>query len=395
MKSGTRDLPRNKDIVFVTLSEWDGPRRIRHHLANEFAKQGNRLLFIEAYYTLSKFVKDPDVSKLLQFLRRPREIKKNLFILSVNPFLPLGEFSSIISRVNWTIARFFMRRKMNALGFKDPLLVVFAYNASSIVGHMGERRSVYFCNDAFDKLYKQEWLRRKVVSLEQRLIKKADAVITVSEKLTKEKSRFARKITTVHHGVEYDLFEETLRNAAVPEELSAIKKPVVGYSGVVRHIIDLDLLEYVASSRPEWSIVIVGPVTESDRQYYDKVDALKKRGNVHFLGTKPSDEIPRYISQFDVCLLPYALDEVSTYYTAPLKFYEYLAAGKPVVSTVGPKGGEESLVLNVSTKEAFLAAIEKAFTLTSPRQVKARKEEARKNSWKERVREIEEFIATV
>jgi len=395
MKSGSKDLLKHKDIVLVTLSEWDGPRRIRHHLANEFAKQGNRVLFVEAFYSLSKFIKNPDISKFFRFLRAPREIRKNLFILSVIPFLPLGEFSSIVSRINWTAARFFMRRKMKGLGFRDPLLIIFAYNASSIVGHMDEHLSLYFCNDAFDKLYNQASLRHKVVSLERTLIRKADAVITVSEKLTEEKSPYAKRISTVHHGVDYPLFEEALGSGGTPEGLSTIKKPIVGYSGVVRHIIDIDLLEYVASSRPEWSIVIVGPVTESDRQYYEKVDALKRRGNVHFLGAKPSDKIPRYIGQFDVCLLPYTLDEVSTYYAAPLKFYEYLAAGKPVVSTVGPKGKEESIVLNATTKESFLAAVEKAFSLTSAQHVQARKEEARRNSWEERVREIEEFIGTV
>jgi len=395
MKSGSKEFLDGKDIVIVTLSEWDGPRRIRHHLAAEFAKRGNRVLFVEGYYTVSKFLRKPDLAKLFRFLSGPREITKNLFRLSVVPFLPFGEFSSFVSRINWGVSRIFIKMGMKKLGFKKTVLFIFAYNADSIVGCLDEQTSVYFCNDAFDKLYKQESLRQKVAALERRLIEKADAVITVSEKLTEERSPFAKKITTIHHGVDYQLFEDVLASGTVPEDIRNISRPVIGYSGVVRHIIDLDLLRYLASQRPDWSIVIVGPVTESDKQYYSKVHELTKMGNVHFLGSKPSEEIPRYVNQFDVCILPYTLHEVSTYYAAPLKFYEYLAAGKPVVSTVGPKGMDTVIVFDVATKEAFLTGVEKALTMTSAAMIKRRKEVARLNSWEERVNAIAEFLSTV
>lgn len=395
MKSESKGFLHNKDIVIVTLSEWDGPRRIRHHLAHEFAKQGNRVLFIEGFYTLSKFIKKPDFSKFFRFLRGPREIGKNLFLLSVIPFLPFGEFSAFVSRLNWSVARVFMKRAMKKLGFRGSVLIIFAYNADSIVGRFDEEISVYFCNDAFDKLYTRESLRRKIAALEQRLIKKVDAVITVSEKLTEEKSPFAKKITTIHHGVDYQLFEDVLRSGAIPAEFAKMQRPVIGYSGVIRHIIDLDLLDYAAAQRPNWSIVIVGPVTESGKRYYEKVEELKKRKNVYFLGSKPSDDVPRYINQFDVCVLPYTLEEVSTYYAAPLKFYEYLAAGKPVVSTVGPRDLEEFIVLNATTKENFVEAIGRASTMMFVEYVAKRKEVARRNSWQERVNAIAEFLSTI
>ncbi|HTR81887.1 MAG TPA: glycosyltransferase [Bacteroidota bacterium] len=386
---------KNRDIVIVTLSEWDGPRRIRHHLANEFVKQGNTVLFVEGFYTLSKFIKHPDLKKLFRFLRGPREINKGLFLLATIPLLPFGEFSSLLSRINWAVARVLIRRTITLLGMKDPLLFVFAYNGAPLIGQLGEKKSIYFCNDAFDKLYSQRWLQRRVVALEREIVKKADAVITVSEKLTEERAPFAKKITTIHHGVDFGLFEESLQSSMVPSDLVAIAKPLIGYSGVVRHIIDLELLDYLAAERPGWSFVIVGPLTESDARYYQRFEDFKKRKNVHHLGSKPSDLIPRYITQFDVCLLPYATDEVSTYYAAPLKFYEYLAAGKPVVSTVGPYTMSEGVVRNAKTKDEFLTAIEMAFTTNSPEKARERKEIARQNSWAERVDTIDKFIETL
>ena len=282
MKSGSKSFLDGKDIVIVTLSEWDGPRRIRHHLAAEFAKRGNRVLFIEGFYTITKFLKKPDLSKSFRFLIGPREIAKGLFLLSVIPFLPFGEFSPLVSRINWSVARIFIKKAMKTLGFKESVLFIFAYNADSLVGQLDEQTSVYFCNDAFDKLYSRESLRKKVTALERRLIRKADAVITVSEKLTEERSPFAKKIATIHHGVDYHLFEDVLLVENIPQDIKNIPGPIIGYSGVVRHIIDLELLEYVAAKRPDWSIAVVGPVTESDKKYYNKVDELKKMGNCTF-----------------------------------------------------------------------------------------------------------------
>lgn len=388
-------LLKNRDLVIVTLSEWDGPRRIRHHLATELVRQGHRVLFVEGYYSLSKFIRRPEFSKLFRFLQGPREISPGLFLLATIPFLPLGEFSSVLSRINWGIARLFIARAIKKLGMSKSVLLIFAYNGAPLVGHLDEDCSVYFCNDAFDKLHRQPWLQRRVVALERELITKADAVMTVSEKLTAERSPYAKKIATIHHGVDYRAFENEVLSGIGPSDISDIEKPIIGYSGVVRHIIDLDLLRFIALNRPAWSIVIVGPLTESDREYYQKFEELKKQKNVHHLGSKPSELVPRYIMHFDVCLLPYTQDEVSTYYAAPLKFYEYLAAGKPVVSTIGPYGQDESIVRNVKTNVDFLNAIEAALKTNSHGDIRKRKEAARQNSWEERVNEIGKFLTTL
>jgi glycosyltransferase involved in cell wall biosynthesis len=120
---------------------------------------------------------------------------------------------------------------------------------------------------------------------------------------------------------------------------------------------------------------------------------LKRRPNVHFLGSKRPEELPAYISTFDVCLLPYVLGEVSSYYAAPLKFYEYLSAGKPVVSTVGPRQYDRDVVLNCSTKEEVLAAIQEALSKNSPDLTAKRKNIAGENSWERRVQQIDEVLS--
>jgi glycosyltransferase involved in cell wall biosynthesis len=173
------------------------------------------------------------------------------------------------------------------------------------------------------------------------------------------------------------------------------KSPIIGYSGVIRYMLDLEIIGFLADKRPDWNFALVGPVTESRADFYTQIEALKRRPNVYFLGSKRAEDLPPYINAFDVCLLPYVLGEVSTYYAAPLKFYEYLAAGKPVVSTVGPRQHDRDVVLNCSTKEEVLAAIQEALSKDSTGLATKRKTIAGENSWERRVHQIDEVLSRV
>jgi hypothetical protein len=99
-KPGTGAFLKNKDIVIISISDWEGPKRIRQFLSEELARQGNRVLFVESQYTLSKFLQKPSLSRALRFLKGPRRLSDNLFLLSTFPFIPGGEFSAGISRTN-------------------------------------------------------------------------------------------------------------------------------------------------------------------------------------------------------------------------------------------------------------------------------------------------------
>ncbi len=383
---------RGKDILVLSLSEWEGPRRIRQYLTEELLKHDNRVLFVEANFTWAKFFRTLDFGRLTRYRRGYREVKKNLFVLSAPPFVPAGEFFAGISRFNWGMTRQYIKDAARGLGFRNPILWVYAYNASSVVGTMRESQSLYFCNDAFAPLHASPYLQKKVTALEQSLVSRVDGVLTVSDKLTEEKKPFAKAIGTVYHGVDLVHFEQRL---TPPPELRSVRRPILGYSGVVRHIIDLDLLDYVAVQKPEWSIAIVGPVTESGREFYAKVERLKARPNISFLGSKSAKELPPYIQQFDVCLLPYRRGVVSSYYSSPLKFYEYLAAGKPVVSTVGPYSYDKDIILNADDRDQFIAAIAKAVKHHSPAVVRKRRHLAMQNRWETRLLQIDKFFGTI
>ncbi|MCX6133073.1 MAG: glycosyltransferase [Ignavibacteriales bacterium] len=393
MASPAGTFLKNKDIVIISISDWEGPKRIRQFLSEELARQGNRVLFVESQYTLSKFIQKPNVSRALRFLKGPRRQADNLYLLSTIPFIPGGEFSAGISRTNWNLERSFLRQAMKRLGFHDPILWIFAYNASPLIGKLGESLSLYFCNDAFSLLVDSKTLQQRIVSLEREVLQKVDVTFTVSDKLSEEKSRFHKSVHTICHGVDYALFDRAAgANVGRPVDMPS-GKPVIGYSGVIRYMLDLELIRFLADQKPDWDFVLVGPVSESRSEFYAHIENLRRRPNVHFLGSKRPEELPAYINAFDVCLLPYIKGEVSTYYAAPLKFYEYLAAGKCVVSTVGPKEYDRDVVINGTSQQEVLAAIAEALSMESPALMLKRKEIAKRNSWSERVRQIDAILA--
>jgi glycosyltransferase involved in cell wall biosynthesis len=389
--SGESPFLKNKDIVIISGSDWEGPKRIRQFLSEELARQGNRVLFVQSQYTLSKFIQKPSLSRGFRFLAGPRKVSENLHLLSTIPFLPGGEFSAGISRTNWNLERSFIRQAMKRLGFRDPLLWLFAYNASPLVGKLGESLSLYFCNDAFSLLVDSPALQHRIAALEREVLETVDVAITVSEKLSAEKSQFHNPVHTVHHGVDYPLFQRS--GGSRPTDMPS-GRPVMGYSGVIRYMIDLELIRTLADQRPQWDVVMVGPVSESRSGFYAQIEELRKRPNVHFLGSKRPEELPAYINAFDVCLLPYVTGEVSTYYAAPLKFYEYLACGKCVVSTVGPAEYDRDIVINCRSSQEVLTGIEEALGRESDALALKRKRIAEQNSWSERVRQIDAILAS-
>lgn len=147
-----------------------------------------------------------------------------------------------------------------------------------------------------------------------------------------------------------------------PEDQAHLARPRLGYYGVIDERMDLDLVAALADARPEWSVVMFGPVVK-----IDEAD-LPRRPNLHYLGGKSYAELPAYLSSWDVALMPFAINE-ATRFISPTKTPEYLAAGRPVVSTpvtdVVRHYGELSAVAIAGDAASFVAACERALNLAS------------------------------
>jgi UDP-galactopyranose mutase len=182
--------------------------------------------------------------------------------------------------------------------------------------------------DAMDQLSAFLGAPPELIAQEKALLPRADLVFTGGVSLYEAKKSFNANTYCFPSGVDVAHYAqaETKDGFEQPEELAALNGPILGFFGVIDERIDLTLLAEVAKARPDWQIVMIGPVVKIDPAH------LPQHPNLHYLGGRQYKDLPRYLAYFDVALLPFALNE-STRYISPTKTLEYMAAHKPMVST--------------------------------------------------------------
>ena len=214
--------------------------------------------------------------------------------------------------------------------------------------------------DAMDELSKFKFAPEHLLDYEQELIDRADLVFTGGSSLYEAKKDRHASVHCFPSSVDRAHFCKSRARQFDPADQEDLPKPRLGFYGVIDERFDTELLANAAEMRPDWSFVMVGPVVKiSDED-------LPKRPNIHYLGPKTYAELPAYLSGWDVALMPFAMNE-STQFISPTKTPEYLAGGKPVVSTpikdVVRHYGELEGVKIASTAEEFVAACEEALKL--------------------------------
>ena len=184
--------------------------------------------------------------------------------------------------------------------------------------------------DCMDELASFRYAPADIAQREQLLLTQADVVFTGGYQLYQAKSQHHANVHFYGCGVDVQHFGQARSDAlAVPDEIAHLPKPVLGYFGVVDERLDYDLLALLAASFPHASIVMVGPLAKVD------TEQLAHAANIHWLGQRAYAELPALVKGFDVCLMPFAMN-AATRYINPTKTLEYMAAGKPIVSTAVP-----------------------------------------------------------
>lgn len=196
--------------------------------------------------------------------------------------------------------------------------------APAMIGALGERGVVYDC---MDELAQFRFAPPELLPRERFLLEHANVVFTGGYKLYRSKARHHDNVHFFGCGVELEHFATARRaDTPAPADVRDLPHPIVGYYGVIDERLDYDLIARMAAAHEDWSIVMVGPVVKVDPA------SLPSAKNIHWLGQKDYAELPDYAKTFDVCLMPFALNE-ATEYINPTKTLEYMAAGKPIVST--------------------------------------------------------------
>ncbi|MDB5446388.1 MAG: UDP-galactopyranose mutase [Phenylobacterium sp.] len=235
--------------------------------------------------------------------------------------------------------------------YYTPMMLAFSRHLEAIC-------TVYDC---MDELANFKFAPPELTSLERELMSLADVVFTGGYSLWEAKRERHPNIHPFPSSVDRGHFARARTLREEPADQAAIAWPRLGFYGVVDERMDLELLAALADARPEWSVVIVGPVVKIDPS------SLPQRPNIHYLGGKTYEELPRYLAGWNVALMPFSINE-STRFISPTKTPEYLAGGRPVVSTpivdVVRHYGELEAVKVASTAEEFVAACDQALALS-------------------------------
>jgi glycosyltransferase involved in cell wall biosynthesis len=273
-----------------------------------------------------------------------------------------------------------VRPALQAAGIERPVILAGAPSPALVAALDGlpSRLLVYDCLDAVTAFRPGQL---EVEAAEAALARRADVVLATSRELETRMRRHNPRTVLVPNAADYDHFAREVAAEEIPAELRALPRPVVGYVGESAAWLDTGLVRRLALRHPDWSIVLVGPATAEVRRTL--TDA-----NIHLLGRRPYAELPRYLAGFDCCLIPFRASPL-TAAVSPVKLYEYLAAGRPVVSTPIPSVLPFAREVLVGADRRFLEAVDEAVAgRDDVSAAEARRRRARANTWEDRIASI-------
>jgi len=333
--------PTPPDVVALSHLRWDFVFQRPQHLLTRCARR-HRVFVIE----------EPIVDE--GPARFEVSVRQHGIRVAV-PRLPEGLTVDAAAAVQVSLLRSFFREH----GISDLLLWYYTPMALSFTRHLRPRAVVYDCMDELSAFAGAPASMRE---REQELLKRADVVFTGGQTLFESKRHCHPNVFSFPSSVDVDHFARARVSQPDPDDQAHIPHPRLGFFGVVDERMDLELLRQVAAARPDWHLVIVGPVVKIDPS------CLPAAANLHYLGPKQYDELPSYLAGWDVALLPFARND-ATRYISPTKTPEYLAAGKPVVSTsirdVVRPYGVTGLARIADDPADFVAAVEAALAETA------------------------------
>jgi UDP-galactopyranose mutase len=308
-----------------------------------------------------------------------KESGDRLFVCT--PRLPPGLPHSEVIDLQRTLLDSMIREHSispGVLWFYTPMALNFAR-------HLAAPLVVYDC---MDELSAFAGAPKELRDLEAELFKRADLVFTGGHSLYRSKVKQHPHVHAFPSSVDAAHFSKALGEAPEPPDQASLARPRMGFFGVIDERLDLELVAEIAEARPDWQIVMLGPVVKIDPA------TLPRRPNIHWLGQKSYAELPSYLAGWDVALMPFALNE-ATKFISPTKTLEYLAAGKAVVSTaitdvVQPY--EACAAVRIAGRGTFVEAIESALAQDKQEVRRVAAEWAGRTSWDSTWQQMSELI---
>lgn len=273
-------MTENQDIVCIAGVDFD-PLWARAQQLVWRMPESNRILYVEAPISILSPVKDPQMRyKWGMWRQGVRSRKENLFLYSPMPVLPFGNRFRLINKINqWLIGKA-LKKVCRKIGFSQPVLLTYLPNTADMAGMLDEKLLVYDCVDEHSAFlgFNPEMVKKMEIDL----VKKADIVLVTAQPLFEARAPYAKEIHLLRNAADVHHFQQARDpQLLTPEDIKSIPGPVLGFIGRIKEWIDLELLRQVALRKPEWSLVMIGPV-EIDAD----ISGLVSLSNVYFLGSK-------------------------------------------------------------------------------------------------------------
>jgi glycosyltransferase involved in cell wall biosynthesis len=316
------------------------------------------------------------------------QAERNLWLLNIPLPLPNRVLRNRTPQIYDHLVRAGTQAAARTLGFARPVIWTYSPFVANYLEKLDAAFVIYDCVDRYPQLPFYAARGDTVVALDHAMTQKADVVLCTSSLIYEEKQVINPRSYLVGNAADVDLFAQARTDdLPQPAELVGIRKPVIGFHGALdNHRIDYALLTAIAQARPDWSLVLIGP-----RWSTPELEALAQQPNVTLVGPKAPGELPAYVAQYDVSILPYRLTEYVKA-LSPLKIYEYLAAGKPVVAVPVPHVTQFDVVRLASTPAQFVEHIEAALHDTDAAAVARRVEVAAMHSWDAKMQRVLDLI---
>jgi glycosyltransferase involved in cell wall biosynthesis len=357
------------------------------------ASRGHRVLFVETGHFFGKhlwaLLRRDERRSLARRLFFTEEVVPRVRLRKALNILPKGSTYRLANAVNSAVTARLLRRL--AANLPGPVILwIYDPTGARIAGSGGEEFAVYDCVDDYPEQTISARKRKLVAMCDQMAVLRARLVFTTSIAMYERQRNLNAATHLVSNAGDYEHFAQASDRVFAAHEVSTLARPVVGFAGnFLASKVDFVLLEETARARPGWTLLLIGP---SAPETASVLERLAQFPNVRWIGAKPYAELPQYVAAFDVGVIPY----VSNDYTRscfPLKTYEYLAAGKPVVASGVPElAGMEPDVVLVDGLASFIEAVQEAAGRNREADVLRRRQLAARNSWEKKTERLLELV---
>lgn len=366
-----RPRPRRYDVIVLPIIDWHFRYQRPQQLASRFGARGHRVFYVSATF------QSGDTALV-------RSLARGVVEVQLPGPVGMSIYSGALSERWRELQAYALSRVAAQLGIEDGVCMVdlpfWAPLAFQLRDQLGWQ-IVYDCMDdhaGFGNVHPQ------MFEAEELLISRSDVLLVTSHHLLDRVRTSNPAAVLVPNAADFEHFR--FAPPVRPSDLPSIGQPIVGYYGAISEWFDADLLLELARARPDWQFVLVG------NSVGGRVASLRRLANVHLLGERPYATLPAYLHAFDVCLIPFVKTRL-TDATNPVKLFEYLSAGKPVVaSNLDEIRHYDEYLKIASTPGEWLDAIKASLASVDLAAAEQRIAFARQNSWEERVQTIDTLM---